>query len=89
MSVIQCDIRNFFIKLPDTRTPWVKLPKELGGKKVNVIDEFIAKSCKCCNHQSRILILDCDYMCIECSLNLGFMWFKKPTDIESFKLKLK
>lgn len=83
------EIRHEWIKLPDVPTNWVKLPKQLGGRKVNVCEEFISKNCKCGNHPSRVLILDCDYMCIECSKNLGFMWFKKPADIEQFKRHMK
>ena len=57
------EIKHKWLKLPDTPTPWVKLPKQLGGRKVNVLDEFISKTCKCGDHSSRILILDCDHMC--------------------------
>lgn len=79
------ETKHAWLKLPETPTNWVRLPKQLGGRKVNVVDEFIATSCKCGNHPSKILILDCDYMCVECSKNPGFMWMNKPTDIEKFK----
>ena len=73
------------LPIPST---WVKLPKELGGKKVNVLDDFRSSSCKCGKHSARILILDRNYVCVECSKTKGFYWLKTPKDINQFKLNI-
>ena len=62
---------------------WIKLPKQLGGRRVNILDSFVARSCKCGKHPANVMILDCDYMIVECTN--GYMWMNKPNDIEQFK----
>ena len=63
---------------------WIKLPQELGGTKSNIIDSFVAKVCKCGKHSANVMILDCNYMVVECTTN-GYMWMTKPSNIEQFK----
>ena len=66
---------------------WIKLPPELSGasgRKVSIKETFIAKVCKCGKHPAKVLILDCDYMVVEC-LTIGYMWMTKPSNIEGFK----
>ncbi len=62
---------------------WMKLPKELGGRKVNVKEVFTAKVCKCGKHPAKIYILNCDFMVVECKS--GYMWMNAPLNVEEFK----
>lgn len=62
---------------------WLKLPKELGGKRVNIQEIFTAKVCKCGKHPAKVFVLERDYIAVEC-IN-QYMWIRKPNDIEAFK----
>lgn len=62
---------------------WLKLPKELGGKKVQVEEIFTAKVCKCGKHPAKVFILESDYIAVEC-IN-QYMWIRRPNDIAAFK----
>lgn len=85
---LECDLKSGEVPLynsGDEATPqWIRLPKELGGKRAKVIDNFVAKQCICNKHPARVYILDGEYAVVEC-LTKGFAWIKKPDDISSFK----
>ncbi len=63
---------------------WINLPNELGGKRVNVQDIFVAKVCKCGQHPAKVFILEGNYLVVECPIN-GWTWCQKPHNIEEFK----
>lgn len=65
---------------------WIKLPPELGGRKVEITETFIARICKCGKHPAKVLILKRDYIVVECTN--GYMWINKPDNIEEFKRQL-
>ena len=44
---------------------WIDLPPELGGQRVNVLDVFMAKVCKCGLHPAKVLILEGQYLVVE------------------------
>jgi hypothetical protein len=63
------------------------LPPQLGGKKLNVLKIFYVKSCRCGTHSNaKVFILEDDYMVVECRKGEGgYIWMKKPPDLDSFK----
>ena len=74
------------VMLVGSKPEWIKLPKTLGGTKVNITESFIAKACKCGgNHSAKVMLLDCEYMVVECPTK-GYTWMAKPKDIEAFKM---
>ena len=68
-----------------SKIQWIRLPNTLGNRKVNVLETFIAKNCKCEKHPAKVFILDCEYMCVECTTVNQFMWMKRPDNLEQFK----
>lgn len=65
---------------------WMILPPELGGKKANIEDVFMARRCKCGTHENAKIFVFAKYICVECTKpGVGFMWIKKPDDMKKFK----
>jgi len=58
---------------------WILLPKELGNKKVNVIETIDIK-CLCESHLSTLYILDSKYSTFYCP-NHGWAWIEQPRDL--------
>jgi hypothetical protein len=72
---------------PETFT----LPPELGrgNEKLKVVDIFFANSCKCGTHgNTKIFVLEKEFIIVDCLKRKGFLWIKKPKDMEEFKKSL-
>ena len=57
---------------------WIKTPKQLGSRKLKVVDEF-ETMCNCGKHTTTLYILEKDYFTIYCDTN-GWAWLKQPKD---------
>lgn len=61
------------------------LPKELGGKRANILETIEGRGCRCGGrHDSKVHVLEGDYMVAECK-DKGWMWMRKPQDLASFR----
>jgi hypothetical protein len=56
---------------------WIQLPKELGGKKCNVLATCNTK-CDCEKHFTTLYVLEGKYMTMQCTKANGFLWMYKP-----------
>jgi hypothetical protein len=57
---------------------WIKTPKQLGSKKLKVIDEFTTQ-CNCGKHFTTLYILEKDYFTMHCE-SKGWAWLKQPAN---------
>ena len=60
---------------------WIKLPKEIGGQKIDVEDSFITH-CFCGKHSATLYVLKKKYMTINCSTRKQWLWFVRPNNIK-------
>lgn len=58
---------------------WIQLPKQLGGKRCNVLDNCKTK-CDCGTHFTTLYILEGKYMTMNCKKANGWAWMLKPTN---------
>lgn len=56
---------------------WVRLPPELGGQQVKVLDAFAAR-CPRGEHEVRHLHLEGGVNVAECRGHGGFLWYRAP-----------
>ncbi|AYV81298.1 MAG: hypothetical protein Harvfovirus26_6 [Harvfovirus sp.] len=56
---------------------WMRLPKELGGIKVKVIDQFGTR-CRCTKHDTTAYILKSKYCTMFCDEVGQWAWILKP-----------
>jgi hypothetical protein len=68
-----------------TKKEWIKLPKQLGGKKSKVVDSFIC-TCYCNKHKTELYVLEADYVTMCCE-SMGWPWVQKPDKNALLKLK--
>jgi len=66
---------------------WIKLPKQLGEKRVDIKESFKV-ICVCKKHITRLYILDCEYMTMYCDEN-GWAWLRKFNDKDLKEMKEK
>ncbi len=70
----------------DVKKNWIKTPKELGAKKLKVVDQFNT-ICRCGEHMATLYVLESTYMTICCKTQ-GWAWLKRPDDLKELdKLK--
>lgn len=64
----------------------LRTPKELGSKKLNVIDEF-ETLCSCEKHKTTLYILEKDYFTVNCTK--GWAWYRQPENKKDlYKMKI-
>lgn len=75
------------IALGKLKKEWIKLPKELGGKKCKVLSEIDIK-CGCNKHNTVLYRLEGKYDTVNCKIK-GWMWMNKFTDEEIYSFRIK
>ena len=66
--------------LGDSDKKWIQLPKQLGGKRVDVIEKIKNTMCKCGKHITDIYILDSKYSTMNCKTMGQWMWVETPNE---------
>jgi hypothetical protein len=80
------DVKNTMI-VGETKKVWIKLPKELGGKKANVKETIKSVPCKCGKHTTDVYLLDSIYSTMYCDTVGQWAWIKASG--ESFAQQLR
>lgn len=62
--------------LTNEEPSWMRLPKELGSKKVSVISSRVMK-CKCGEHMTKVYELENKMLCFYCEKAKGYAWASK------------
>ena len=71
-----CTVKNYKLRTP----------KELGSKKLNVVDEF-ETLCSCGKHKTTLYILEKDYFTVNCTK--GWAWYCQPENKKDlYKMKI-
>ena len=65
---------------------WIQLPKQLGGVRSNVLDQFVSL-CQCGKHTTTVYILNCKFVTMYCNTAGQWAWILKPSDSEINQLK--
>ena len=75
-----------YIIIGKLKKEWIRTPKELGSKKLKVIDEF-ETICSCGKHNTTLYILDGDYFTVNCTK--GWAWYRQPENRNDlYKMKI-
>jgi hypothetical protein len=64
---------NMVMKCTNVDMKWIMLPKELGGKKANVLKRSY-KLCRCKTHNTMAYTLENDVVCYHCKKMNGFVF---------------
>ncbi|AYV83309.1 MAG: hypothetical protein Hyperionvirus5_115 [Hyperionvirus sp.] len=62
-----------------TKKKWIRLPKELGGIKANVIDSY-QTICQCGKHVTTVYILKAKFSTMFCDTKGQWAWLMNPNE---------